>query len=57
MFSYREFFPNVIGAIDRCHIEVELTEEKVDEFCYTNDHMYHSMVLLVRNEFISQLIY
>ena len=45
---FREYFPNVIGAVDGCHVEIELTEEKVDELSYRNYHGYYSMILLVK---------
>ena len=46
---FRNFFPNVIGAMDGCHLEIELTEEKVDDVSYQNYHQYNSIILLVRD--------
>ena len=45
---YREYFPNVIGALDGCHLHIELTEEKVDDLEYRNFHQWYSIILLVR---------
>ena len=46
------FFPNVIGAIDDLHIEIELTEERRFEPSFINYKQFHSVHLQVR--FIQQ---
>ena len=42
------FFPNVIGAIDGLHLEIELTEESKFEPSFINYKQFHSMHLQVR---------
>ena len=50
------FFPNVIGAIDGLHLEIELTEERRFEPSFINYKQFHSLHLqaslnrLVANE-------
>ena len=46
------FFPNVIGAIDDLHLEIELTEERRFEPSFINYKQFHSVHLQVR--FIKQ---
>ena len=41
------FFPNVIGAIDGLHLEIELTEERRFEPSFINYKQFHSMHLQV----------
>ena len=41
------FFPNVIGAIDGLHIQIELTEESKFEPSFINYKQFHSMHLQV----------
>ena len=42
------FFPNVIGAIDGLHLEIELTEERRFEPSFINYKQFHSVHLQVR---------
>ena len=41
------FFPNVIGAIDGLHLEIELTEEHRFEPSFINYKQFHSLHLQV----------
>ena len=41
------FFPNVIGAIDGLHVEMELTEERRFEPSFINYKQFHSLHLQV----------
>ena len=41
------FFPNVIGAIDGLHLEIELTEERRFEPSFINYKQFHSLHLQV----------
>ena len=41
------FFPNVIGAIDGLHLEIELTEERRFELSFINYKRFHSLHLQV----------
>ena len=41
------FFPNVIGAIDGLHLEIELTEERTFEPSFINYKQFHSLHLQV----------
>ena len=41
------FFPNVIGAIDGLHLEIELTEECRFEPSFINYKQFHSLHLQV----------
>ena len=41
------FFPNVIGAIDGLHLEIELTEERRFEPSFINYKQFHSLDLQV----------
>ena len=34
--------------MDGCHLEIELTEEKLDDLVYSNFHQFNSIILLVR---------
>ena len=43
----RRFFPNVIGAIDGLHVEMELTEEHRFEPSFINYKQFHSLHLQV----------
>ena len=46
------YFPNVIGAIDGLHIEIELTEERRFEPSFINYKQFHSMHLQVRFSYL-----
>ena len=39
------FFPNVIGAMDRLHLEIELTEERRFDPSFINYKQFHSLHL------------
>ena len=39
----------MIGALDGCHLEIECTQEKVDDLSYQNYHQWYSIVLMVSN--------
>ena len=41
------FFPNVLGAIDGLHLEIELTEERRFEPSFINYKQFHSLHLQV----------
>ena len=41
------YFPNVIGAIDGLHLEIELTEERKFEPSFVNYKQFHSLHLQV----------
>ena len=41
------FFPNVVGAIDGLHLEIELTEERRFEPSFINYKQFHSLHLQV----------
>ena len=41
------YFPNVIGAIDGLHLEIELTEERRFEPSFVNYKQFHSLHLQV----------
>ena len=43
-FHFRHKFPNVIGAIDGCHLEIELHEE--NKFSFYNFKQYHLIHLM-----------
>ena len=49
------FFPNVIGAIDGLHLEIELTEERRFEPSFINYKQFHSVHLQVRLILINYL--
>ena len=49
------FFPNVIGAIDGLHLEIELTEESEFEPSFINYKQFHSMHLQVSLSLLSSL--
>ena len=42
-----QFFPNVIGAIDGLHLEIELTEDRRFEPSFINYKQFHSLHLLL----------
>ena len=43
----RRYFPNVVGAIDGLHLEIELTEERKFEPSFVNYKQFHSLHLQV----------
>ena len=48
-FFLCRFFPNVIGALDDVHLEINLGEEKPHEKSYFCWKQYHSIHLQVHN--------
>ena len=51
------FFPNVIGAIDGLHLQIELTEESKFEPSFINYKQFHSMHLQVCLHYISSFCF
>ena len=44
IFSLHSYYPNVVGALDNCHLKVQLFEE--DHINYYNYKNFHSIHLL-----------